>query len=208
MTTARVEYKVNPRFVPDDIPVWFGNSKDAAIIYDNANGELTVQTKNLAGTLTDRIRIEANKDSPVGYFDLLGGVTIGLAASAPAPDGGNVHIWKATAGSVAAYGGSLAIIENNSGAYFSALVPADKDGGIVVGHPSPGSNIDGYLTYHGPSHADADSWWVGINGATTLKYSTGALALQESTTISVLANQTLTLQANAGTTGKIQIDAD
>ena len=85
MTTARVEYKVNPRFVPDDIPVWFGNSKDAAIIYDNANGELTVQTKNLAGTLTDRIRIEANKDSPVGYFDLLGGVTIGLAASAPRP---------------------------------------------------------------------------------------------------------------------------
>jgi hypothetical protein len=62
--TPRIEYQVNPRFVPDDIPVWLGNSKDAALIFDNANDELTFQTRDAAGTLTDRLRIKANTNTP------------------------------------------------------------------------------------------------------------------------------------------------
>lgn len=64
MTTPLVQYHSNPRFVPDDIPVWLGNNKDSALIFDNANDELTLQTKNLAGALTDRLRIKANTDTP------------------------------------------------------------------------------------------------------------------------------------------------
>jgi hypothetical protein len=64
MQGPRIEYQVNPRFVPDDIPVWLGNNKDAALIFDNANDEWTVQTRNAAGTLTDRLRIKANTDTP------------------------------------------------------------------------------------------------------------------------------------------------
>jgi hypothetical protein len=64
VTSPRIEYQINPRFVPDDIPVWLGNNKDSALIFDNANDELTVQTRNAAGTLTDRLRVKANTDTP------------------------------------------------------------------------------------------------------------------------------------------------
>jgi hypothetical protein len=64
MQGPRIDYQINPRFVPDDIPVWLGNNKDAALIFDNANDEWTVQTRNAAGTLTDRLRIKANTDTP------------------------------------------------------------------------------------------------------------------------------------------------
>jgi hypothetical protein len=67
MTSPRIEYSINPRFVPDDIPVWLGNNKDAAIIFDNTNDEWTVQTRNAAGTLTDRLRIKANLNSPLAF---------------------------------------------------------------------------------------------------------------------------------------------
>lgn len=62
-----IQYQVNPRFVPDDIPIWLGNSKDSALIFDNANNELTLQTRNAAGTLTDRLRIKANLNSPLAF---------------------------------------------------------------------------------------------------------------------------------------------
>ena len=39
MAQANIDYKVNPRFVPDDIPLWLGNAKDAAIIYDATPSE-------------------------------------------------------------------------------------------------------------------------------------------------------------------------
>jgi hypothetical protein len=64
MQGPRIEYQVNPRFVPDDMPVWLGNNKDSALIFDNTNDEWTVQTRNAAGTLTDRLRIKANTDTP------------------------------------------------------------------------------------------------------------------------------------------------
>ena len=74
MVTARVEYNTNPRFVPDDIPVWHGNSKDSAIIYDATNKEWTVQTTNAAGALQDRIRVKAEQDAHDIEFN--GAVTI------------------------------------------------------------------------------------------------------------------------------------
>lgn len=62
-----IQYNVNPRFVPDDIPVWLGNNKDTALIFDNINNELTLQTRNAAGALTDRLRIKANLNNPLAF---------------------------------------------------------------------------------------------------------------------------------------------
>ena len=59
MTQVSIEYQVNPRFVPNDIPLWLGNAKDSAIIYDATAGELTLQTHNASAVLTDRIRVES-----------------------------------------------------------------------------------------------------------------------------------------------------
>ena len=38
--------------------------KDSALIYDDGNSEWTVQTKNVAGTLTDRVKVQANSNTP------------------------------------------------------------------------------------------------------------------------------------------------
>ena len=39
MGQPNIGYKINPRFVPDDMPLWPGNAKDSAIIYDATAGE-------------------------------------------------------------------------------------------------------------------------------------------------------------------------
>jgi hypothetical protein len=67
---ASAEYNVNPRFVPDNLSITFGNSKDSGIVYDAAADELTLQTKNSGGTPTDRIRVQANIAAPKAFFDL------------------------------------------------------------------------------------------------------------------------------------------
>ena len=87
MTGPSVSYHTNPRFVPDDIRIRFGGSDDAALIYDATNDELTIQTANLAGTLVDRVRFQANLDSPtvdmtgMRVNNLLAGFDDGSAAS-------------------------------------------------------------------------------------------------------------------------------
>lgn len=87
MTGPSVTYYTNPRFVPDDIRLRFGGSDDAALVYDATNDELTIQTTNLAGTLTDRVRFQANLDSPavdmtgMRVNNLLAGLDDGSAAS-------------------------------------------------------------------------------------------------------------------------------
>ena len=63
-TKAKIRYMVNPRFQGDDIPVNFGSSQDSRILYDAANDEWTVQTKDAGGTFVDRLRIEANTNTP------------------------------------------------------------------------------------------------------------------------------------------------
>ena len=62
--TAQIKYRSNPRYHADGILAYFGSSKDSALVYDGTNDEWTVQTKNAAGTLTDRLRLDANTDTP------------------------------------------------------------------------------------------------------------------------------------------------
>ena len=86
MTQAGIEYQVNPRFVPDDIPVWLGNAKDSAIIYDATADELTLQTQNASAVLTDRIRLESGTNDP--FAELAAGrMRLLDAAADPAASG-------------------------------------------------------------------------------------------------------------------------
>jgi len=53
----------------DDTVMQFGTSNDSGILYDGSNDEWTVQTRNASGTLTDRIRVDGNTDTPTMYVD-------------------------------------------------------------------------------------------------------------------------------------------
>lgn len=53
----------------DDTVMQFGTSNDSGILYDGSNDEFTVQTRNASGTLTDRIRVDGNTDTPTMYVD-------------------------------------------------------------------------------------------------------------------------------------------
>jgi len=64
-----VRYHANPRFLGDDIRLRFGGSGDAALIYDSANDELTLQTANASGDLVDRLAIQAGTDTPAVVFN-------------------------------------------------------------------------------------------------------------------------------------------
>lgn len=68
MTQVSIKYQVNPRFVPDDVPLMLGNAKDSAIIYDATADELSIQTQNASAVLTDRIRVESGTDTPFVEF--------------------------------------------------------------------------------------------------------------------------------------------
>lgn len=68
MTQASINYQINPRFVPDDLPLWLGNAKDSAVIYDATADELTLQTQNASAVLTDRIRVESGINTPFVEF--------------------------------------------------------------------------------------------------------------------------------------------
>jgi len=64
-----VRYQANPRFLGDDIRLRFGGSEDAALVYDSANDELTLQTADASGDLVDRLAIQAGTDAPSAVFN-------------------------------------------------------------------------------------------------------------------------------------------
>ena len=69
MNRPSVRYQANPRFLGDDVRLRFGGSDDAALVYDSANEELTLQTTDAAGDLADRLAIRAGTDAPVIVFN-------------------------------------------------------------------------------------------------------------------------------------------
>ena len=71
MTQVSIDHQVNPRFAPGDVPLWLGNTRDSAIIYDATANELTLQTKNASSALTDRIRVESGTGAP--FLELVAG---------------------------------------------------------------------------------------------------------------------------------------
>lgn len=69
MTGGNVHVKTAPAVCPDNLPLRFGSSYDAAVVYDAAADELTLQTKDGAGSLVDRIAVRAGTNSPVAVFN-------------------------------------------------------------------------------------------------------------------------------------------
>jgi len=59
---ADIDFRANPRYHADALPVYFGSAQDSRVLYDGTNDEWTVQTKDSGGTQTDRIRAKGNAD--------------------------------------------------------------------------------------------------------------------------------------------------
>ena len=147
MVSGRIQYKPNPRFHADAIPVYFGSSQDSRIIYDATNDEFTVQTKDAGGTFQDRIRVEANTNTPDA--DL---VDVPL---------------KWTAGRAVTAGD------------YSISRDADATNQMHLNVPT-GAGFE-----------------LSINDAAEVKYTTGAMAFQQTTTISTTTGD-LKVSAAAG----------
>ncbi len=99
MTQVSIDHQVNPRFVPDDVPLWLGNARDSAIIYDATADELTLQTSNASAVLTDRIRVEAGTSTPfvelaAGRFRLLDAAADPAAAGEITRNGADLKVYS------------------------------------------------------------------------------------------------------------------
>ena len=66
-------------------------------------------------------------------IEFTSGLTIGVAASAPAPDLDAVHIWKATAGAITAGVGTLLTLEDSGNVFFTILSGNTSFGGMKFG---------------------------------------------------------------------------
>jgi len=87
-------------------------------------------------------------DTSVGVLYLSpvqGGLMVALAADAPAPDNGNMHIWSATAGSVTADGNTQLTIESSGNAGINILSGNSNYGVLQFG--DDGSVAAGYIKY-------------------------------------------------------------
>ncbi len=142
----------------DNVKLLFGTGSDVEFFFDG----------------TDMFTRLAEVATTTGWM-------IGLAASPPSPDGVAVHVWRGSAGAIAALAGTQLVIEDNAVAYLSFLTPNTVSPGIVFGDPE--SNVVGAITY---SHS-IDSFIFQIAGASRLAYSVGALAFQEATIFSTTA---------------------
>jgi hypothetical protein len=118
-------------------------------------------------------------------FESTNGVTIGLAADAPAPDRSGVHIWKASAGSITAEAESILTIEHNVDMFVNFLTGNDKLAGFVFGDAQDANA--GRFYYHNGNN----TFYTYTAGVLELAHSAGAFAFQTNTTISSTGTLTI-----------------
>jgi hypothetical protein len=117
------------------------------------------------------------------------GITIGLAASAPEPDNNTVHIWKGSAGAVAAAPNSLLTIENASAdAFINFLTANTQTQGILFGDTD--DNDAGMITY---DHSTSTLEFT-VAAASQAKWTNGTLTFQTATTIDAGTGNSLTIK--------------
>ncbi len=131
----------------------------------------------------DALRVQVNGATKL-FVDDAGGVSVGSGLIAPAnglfvsgnvgigttaPEG-NLHIFRASAGTISANGNSPLVIENNTSAHISLLTPPANESGILFGNPT--NNAEGAIIYNpGGNHGmlfitnGADAMTLGSNGS-------------------------------------------
>ena len=143
-------------------------SADGGFSSNTHYGRLTVSTASGGATLTERLRLANSGKLLIG----------GLQADADTL----LHVWNATAGSVAAVANTVLTLENSTHAYLSILTPNDTVGGIVFG--DVGSNVAGRLLYtHDPASPQGFQFYVETALAASLN-ATG-LVLADASTVNI-----------------------
>jgi hypothetical protein len=107
----------------------------------------------------DALRVEVNGSTKL-FVDDAGGVSVGSSLVAPAnglfvsgnvgigttaPEG-NLHMFRASAGTVSANSNSPLVIENNTSTHISLLAPPANESGILFGNPT--NNAEGAIIYN------------------------------------------------------------
>ena len=115
--------------------------------------------------------------------DGTGDLMIALGASFPSPDPGMVHIWKGSAGAVAADTAlnPILTLENNNHIALQFLTPNGKIAAIVFGDVTDPNT--GQFRYN---HASNEFQFI-MNGAQRLQYGVGSFEFQEGTIIKTIA---------------------
>ncbi len=190
----------------DMLPTGDIDFQQAAEISTTA-GDLTLNPAGLDVRFPDNTAaaLGSNADSRLFYngtdtfwnlrADGSGDLLIALASGFPSPDSDAVHIWAGSAGAFAAATTARLILEDNASV---ALQMAAPDGSftrsILFGYP--GAEEAGAIRYNTAGSPSAHRFEVNIENVNKLRYSAGAFAFQEDTTISTSVGG-LTLSPNS-----------
>lgn len=141
--------------------------------------------------------VDADRDAAFGVgfigddapgIQLLGsasGFMIGLAASAPSPDVGAVHIWKGDAGAITANANSVLVFERNDTAFLNILAPNNRTTGILFGSPADAAR--GRIQYSGSTSSPTDTLSLFTAGIERLQLNATSMNFQQATTITTTA---------------------
>lgn len=168
MTGPDVVLKTVPGVCGDNLPLRFGSAYDASIVYDGAAEELTLQTKDGAGSLIDRVALRAGINNPSLVVNDPGAdmdvrVEGDLDPNLLVLDAGldRVGIGTATPGSKLTVNGSLAFTTLGAAADLNsqALTNTNIDSGAIDGTPigaAAAASVRG-TTVEGTDATDATS---------------------------------------------------
>ncbi|ASE99938.1 hypothetical protein [uncultured virus] len=177
----------------------YGLEMDGDFHYSPNTG--TVAATNFSLTDNGKVQLGTGNDSTL-YYDGTdtflnlravgtGDLMIALAGSFPSPDPNGVHIWRGDAGSITGNANAILTLEHSGDAYMQFLGSATSTQRILFG--DPGSNEAGQFIY---DHQNV-RFEFRIETGSRLRYSVGAFAFQEATTISTSSGN-LTLSAATG----------
>lgn len=108
-----------------------------------ASGDILIAA-NRGGNSEEYIFIDSS--AGVLYLEgLQGGITLGLAADAPAPDNARVHIWDGSAGSVTAPSDTVLVLERGTDSGIGFLTPNTANATFYFGDVD--DNDVGYFQY-------------------------------------------------------------
>jgi len=155
---------------------------DGIVMQNTGSGNITLAPAGelILGSATGVAQMQTN------------GLTMGFASSAPAPDNNQLHLWKATAGSVTGHADALLVLEDDGDVYINLLGGNASVIGLMFGSATGGNN-DGQLFYE----PNADRWSfssgtnnhfmrmdasdLAFNSAQTISTTAGALTIDPAT---------------------------